>query len=162
MKLLVAALLVLALALPASASVVNTDASLQNTAGDVLPWGLGQQGTFDDACKYNVNTGAPPDTLTTGEPDKVYLLFGPDSPPLNCFVQWVGETNVVYGWVQFKERAIDSDTYTWGATIRHEVAGAVTREHEFKNALWESVRAWGQSSTSEGLMTISVHCTTIE
>jgi hypothetical protein len=161
MKLLVAAL-VLALALPMSASVVNTDASLQNTAGDVLPWGLGLQGASDDACKYNVKTGAPPDTLTTGEPDKVYLLFGPDSPPLNCFVQWVGETNVVYGWVQFKERAIDSDTYTWGDIVRVSVPGAVTKQHEFKHALWESVRAWGESSTSEGLMTINVYCTTIE
>ena len=102
------------------------------------------------------------DTLTTGEPDKVFLLFGPDSTPINCFVQWYGETNVVAGWVQFKERAIDSATYTWGDPTRVSVKGAIIKNHEFSVALWESVRAWGQSSTSEGLMTINVHCATIE
>ena len=89
------------------------------------------------------------------------IQWGPGSIPLNCFVQFVGETNVTQGWVQFKERAIDSNAYTWGTAVRVEVAAAVTKQHEFQNALWESVRAWIQGS-ADGLTTINLHCMTIE
>ena len=171
MKLLIAALLVLAFAVPALAgptqqeATVNAWGTMRDPKGDVLPYTLTVESATDDACKYNAKTGAPPDTLTTGEPDKVYLLFGPTLEPVNLFVEWKTETNVTWGYVQFKERAVDSDTYTWGSTIRVDVAivanGNTSVEHEFAVGLWDSVRVWGQGS-SEGLMSISVYANVLE
>jgi len=171
MKLLLAALLLVALVLPAHAGPTQSEATvdawgtMRDPMGDVLPYTLTIESATDDACKYNAKTGAPPDTLTTGEPDKVYLLFGPTNEPVNLYVEWKTEATVTWGYVQFKERAVDSDTYTWGSTARFDlgiVANVNTSvEHEFAVGLWDSVRVWAQGS-GEGLMSISVYANVLE
>lgn len=162
MKLLVAALLVLALAVPASAlTQINADGCIKDPAGDEVPFTLSLETGIDATCHYGAAVDAVPDTVGW---HRHALVWGPDAEPIDCLVEWFVETNVTYGYVQFYERAIDSDTYTWGDVYKTYI-GATVGDPEtkayFKSGLWDSVRAWAQGS-SDGIIEITASAQVLE
>lgn len=167
MKLLVAALSVLALAVPALAgptlaeATVNAWGTMHDPMGDVLPYTLTIESGTDATCHYGPATGAVPDTVHW---NKHALVWGPTADPINLHVEWVVETNVLYGYVQFYERAVDSDTYTWGDVVTTYI-GATIGEPEckaqFQVGLWDSVRCWASGGV-DGLLTIHAWSNVLE
>lgn len=166
MKKLLAALLLL-VAAPAFAVLVNTDgATIVDNVPVVVPYTIAIESAVDDTCHYGAAVDDVPDTLDW---PRHALLFGPTKAPVNLFVDWVPETNVTYGYVQFKEYTPAStfggtDSYTWGSVAKLWI-GADPEEagvsHEFKVGLWDSVRVWAQGS-ADGLMSISVYSNVLE
>jgi hypothetical protein len=162
MKLFVAVLAVMALALPASAlTEVNADGSIKDNAGDVVPFTLSIETGIDATCHYGAAVDDVPDTVAW---HKHALVWGPTADPIDCTVEWFGETNVTYGYVQFYERALSSDTYAWGDVFKTWVGptvGAIYCKSYFAVGLWDSVRAWAQGS-ADGLMEITATARVLE
>ena len=93
MKKLLAALLVLALAVPASAVLVNTDgATIVDNVSVVVPYTIAIESAVDDTCHYGAAVDDVPDTLDW---PRHALLFGPTAAPVNLFVDWVVEDDVI-------------------------------------------------------------------
>ncbi len=154
MKLLVAALFVLALALPASAlTEVNADGSIKDNAGEPVPFTLSIESGLDVTCHYGAAVDDVPDTVAW---HKHALVWGPTAEPIDLHVEWFVETNVTNGYVQFYERALGSATYAWGDVYKTWI-GATMGDAEctsyFKLGLWDSVRVWAQGS-SDGILEI--------
>jgi len=157
------ACLVLALAVPAQAVLtVNAYGSIKDPMASDLPFTLSIETATDDTCHYGAAVDAVPDTLDW---PRHALLFGPVSPPTNLFVNWKVEENMTWGYVQFKERSLDSDTYAWGDVARLNLAilenTAPELGHEFRVGLWDSVRVWAGGS-ADGLCSISVIANVLE
>lgn len=161
-KVLAALLMVALLAVPAYAiKTINADGALTDPNKNNLDFTLSIESAIDDTCKYGTTTDAVPDTLDW---PRNALLFAPSAAPVNLHVEWFVESTVTYGYVQFKERAIDSDTYTWGDVYKTWI-GATIGDPEakayFKVGLWESVRVWAQGS-GDGLLSITVYSNVLE
>ena len=157
MKLLLAALLVLALAVPVFAHTVNEHGQLMDPHGFALPFGLDAETVTNTAAHYGPAADAVPDTVDW---DRHGVVLGPTTEPIALIATWLGETNVTLGRVQFKARAIDSATYTWG-DVACIAVGASNVTHEFKVGLWDSVRVWLEGS-ADGITGISATAITIE
>ena len=170
MKLLVAALLVLALALPAGGKIVaNKEAVLIDANGHVISpteFTLSLETGIDATCHYGPSVDAVPDTVAW---HKHALVWGPTAEPVDCLVEWFVETNVTYGYVQFYELVRVSDpttaaSYGWGNVYKTWIGAAVgdpeTKAY-FKSGLWDSVRAWAQGS-SDGIIEITASAQVLE
>lgn len=158
---------VLMLAVPAFAdstfdeATVNTYGVLHGPDGELMPFTLAIETAVDDTCHYGAAVDAVPDTL--GWPRHA-LLFGPTADPVNLHVEWFVETNVTYGYVQFKERPIDSVTYAWGDVYKQWIGatiGDAECKADFNVGLWDSVRVWAQGA-SDGLLSIAVKADVLE
>ena len=170
MKLLLAALLVLALAVPAAARIVaNKDAVLTDANGNVISpqdFTLSIETGIDATCHYGAATGAVPDTVAW---HKHALVFGPTAEPVDLTVEWFVETNVTYGYVQFYELVRVSNpttaaSYGWGNVYKTWI-GAVIGDAECTSylevGLWDSVRCWAQGS-SDGIIEITATARVLE
>lgn len=162
MKLLLAALLVLALAVPAAAlTEVNADGSIKDNAGEPVPFTLSIETGIDATCHYGAATGAVPETIKW---HKDALVFGPTAEPIDLTVEWFVETNVTYGYVQFYERALGAATYVWGNVYKTWI-GATIGDPEctsyFETGLWDSVRCWAQGA-SDGKIEITATARVLE
>jgi len=170
MKLLVAALLVLALALPASAqTIANVDAVMRDANGDIITptdYTLSLETGIDATCHYGAAVDAVPDTVAW---HKHALVWGPTAEPVDCLIEWFVEENVTYGYVQFYELVqttvpTAAATYAWGDVYKTWI-GATVGDGEtkayFKSGLWDSVRAWAQGS-SDGIIEITASAQVLE
>ena len=162
MKLLVAVLAVMALALPASAlTEVNADGSIKDNAGEVVPFTLSIETGIDATCHYGAAVDDVPDTVAW---HKHALVWGPTAEPINLSVEWFVETNVTYGYVQFYERALTTATYAWGEVFKTWIGATVGDPEckaEFQVGLWDSVRVWAQGS-ADGLIEITATANVLE
>lgn len=162
MKWIVAALLALALVTPAFAvHTVNRWGSIKDPALNDMPFTLSIETAVDDTCHYGPEVDAVPDTLDW---PRHALLFGPTADPINLHVEWAVETNVTYGYVQFKERPIDSDTYAWGDVYKQWIGATVGDAEcsaDFRVGLWDSVRVWAGGGAA-GLLSIIVKADVLE
>ena len=157
MKLLLAALLVVVLAVPALANTVNEHGLLLDPHGLALPFGLDAETVTNTGAHYGPAADAVPDTVDW---DRHGVVLGPTSTPIALIATWLGETNVTLGRVQFKARTIDSATYTWG-DVACIAVGTLSVTHEFQCGLWESVRVWLEGS-ADGITGISATAITLE
>lgn len=164
-----AALFVIALAVPAgAATITNKDCFLFDGNGRIFSptdYTLSMECFRDPTIHYSTHTGVPPDTLGW---DKHALVWGPVKEPVNLKVEWITEANVNYGFVQFKELDYSATggtpTYTWGAVHRQWVGatpGANTTKAEFQVGLWDSVRVWLDGS-SDGIAIAHISMNVIE
>jgi len=154
--------LVLALAVPALARIeVNADGSIKDNAGEPVPFTLSLETGIDATCHYGAAVDAVPDTVGW---HRHALVWGPTAEPVDLLVEWFVETNVTYGYVQFYERALSSDTYAWGDVYKQWI-GATIGDSEtkayFKSGLWDSVRVWAQG-TSDGIIEITASAQVLE
>ena len=163
MKWLFIGLLVLALAVPAFAdntraeTTVNTYGWLRDANGDFLDFGLDTETITNTAAHYGPKADAVPDTVDW---DRHGVVIGPTTEPIALIATWLGETNVTLGRVQFKARAIDSATYTWG-DVACIAVGTSNVTHEFRVGLWDSARVWLEGS-ADGVTGISATAITLE
>ena len=162
-KVLAALLMVALLAAPAYAVSTLADVTV-STYGPLrapdkasLPFGLDVETVTNTTAHYGPKADAVPDTVDW---DRHGVVLGPANEPVSLIVTWLGETNATFGRVQFKARAIDSETYTWGDVACIAVGtGNVT--YEFEVGLWESVRVWLEGS-ADGITGISATAIVLE
>jgi len=162
--------LVALLVVPAVATqIVNKDVVLKDGNSDIFSpseFTLSIETKDDATCHYGPYVDTVPDTVHW---NKHALVWGPTKEPVNLHVEWLTETNVTWGYVQFYELVPTAvvgttATYAWGNVFKTWVGptlAAVTTKAEFHVGLWDSVRVWAQGS-ADGIIPIYAWANVLE